>query len=155
MSTKVWLDADSCPVAVRDFVVKYAHNFSIKVVFVANKPISACFNDFEMIVCNTEKDAADNYILKHASQEDLVITKDVIFASKLIEKSITTINDRGTLFTKNNISEKLSDRDFDFQLAQIGLGGKKGSFYSKKEFLKFKECFNKEMQRLLKNATSN
>ncbi len=151
MNIKIWVDADSCPTAIRDFVVKYAHNFSIKVVFVANKKINACFNDFEMIICNNEKDAADNYILEHATVQDLVITKDIIFASKLVEKSIAVINDRGTVFTKNNINEKLSDRDFDFQLAQIGLGGKKGSFYSKKEFLKFKECFNKQMQNLFKN----
>lgn len=151
MNIKIWVDADSCPTAIRDFVVKYAHNFSIKVVFVANKKINACFNDFEMIICNNEKDAADNYILEHATVQDLVITKDIIFASKLVEKSIAVINDRGTVFTKNNINEKLSDRDFDFQLAQIGFGGKKGSFYSKKEFLKFKECFNKQMQNLFKN----
>ena len=151
MNIKIWVDADSCPTAIRDFVVKYAHNFSIEVIFVAKKKINACFSDFEMIICNNEKDAADNYILKHATVHDLVITKDIIFASKLVEKSITVINDRGTAFSKNNINEKLSDRDFDFQLAQIGLGGKKGNFYSKKEFLKFKECFNKQMQNLFKN----
>ena len=111
MSIQIWIDADSCPTLVRNYVVSYAKKLEIPVLFVANKPIPAQTNDFKMIICPQEKDAADNIIFDQAQHNDLVITRDIILASRLVEKGITTINDRGFSFTKDNIKEKVSERD--------------------------------------------
>ena len=150
MSIQIWIDADSCPTLVRNYVVSYAKKLEIPVLFVANKHIPAQTNDFKMIICPQEKDAADNIIFDQAQHNDLVITRDIILASRLVEKGITTINDRGFSFTKDNIKEKVSERDFDLQLAQIGLGGQKGSTYNKKQLAKFANCFDKEIQSKLR-----
>ena len=144
MINHIWIDADSCPKMIRDYVVKYSNKLNIKVTFVANKKISCNINlPYEMIICNQEKDAADNYILQNAKKNDLVITRDIVFADKLIEKDIYTINDRGTIFDKNNIKEMLSERDFDFQLAQMGLVKHYNEGYNKEKFSKFANCFDK------------
>ncbi len=60
------------------------------------------------------------------------------------------MNDRGTVFTKENIRERLSERDFSLNLAMLGLGisGTKRS-YDKIDFKKFADCFEREMQKLL------
>ncbi|MCQ2592820.1 MAG: DUF188 domain-containing protein [Treponema sp.] len=147
--TKIWIDADSCPTLVRNYVVKYAAKLNLTVNFVANKPIPCNENlPFNMIICNQEKDAADTYILDNAEKIDLVITRDIVFADKLVSKEITTINDRGTVFTKENIKGLLSERDFDFQLAQIGLVKHYNEGYDKKKYALFANCFDKIIHKL-------
>ncbi|WP_051537900.1 DUF188 domain-containing protein [Treponema sp. C6A8] len=146
---QIWIDADSCPTLVRNHTVKIAAKNGIKVFFVANKNIPCDEKPFEMIICQAEKDAADNYIFEHAGESDLVITRDIIFADRLVEKGIAAINDRGTSFTKDNIKDLLSDRDFDFALFEAGVVKRTKDGYSKKDFEKFANCFDRILQKLL------
>lgn len=147
----IWIDADSCPTLVRNHVVKMGNRLNCKVYFVANKVIP-CNQDgqFQMIICKEEKDSADNYIFDHVAASDLVITRDIVFAKRLIEKNICTINDRGRIFDKNNIKELLSTRDFDLQLANIGLVKHYNEGYDKKKFAAFANSFDKVIHNLLK-----
>ena len=101
-----------------------------------------------MIVCSDEKDAADNYILENAAEADLVITRDIVFADRLVSKNICCINDRGTIFSRENIKELLSERNFDFELAQIGLVKHYNEGYNKQKFAKFANCFDKIIHQL-------
>lgn len=148
MIKHIWIDADSCPLLVRNYVVKYSAKLQIKVTFVANKKITCEENfPFEMIVCAQTKDAADNYIIENAESEDLVITRDIVFADKLVDKNILCINDRGTVFTKEIIKERLSTRDFDLQLAEMGLVKHHNEGYDKTKFTKFANCFDRVIHR--------
>lgn len=140
----IWIDADSCPTLVRDYLIRSSAKLSIKVSFVANKAISTQEKaPFEMIICPTEKDAADNYILEHCTQNDIVITRDLLFAQKLIEKQVSVINDRGTLFSKENIGPLLTEREYNLQLAEMGLVKHFNEGYDKKKFSAFANCFDK------------
>lgn len=139
----IWIDADSCPALVRNHCAKMAEKLNFQITFVANKSVSCDYKNIEMIVCKQEKDAADNYIFENAEKYDLVITKDIVFADRLIQKEIKVINDRGTVFTKENIKELLSERNFDFELAQIGLVKHYNEGYDKKKFSAFANCFDK------------
>lgn len=144
MIRHIWIDADSCPVMVRDYVVKYANKLNIPLTFVANKEIKSNVNlPYRMVISSSEKDSADNYILENAKTDHLVITRDIVFADKLIQNNIKTINDRGTIFDSNNIKELLSQRDFDLQLAEIGLVKHYNEGYNKEKFAKFANCFDK------------
>jgi len=146
----IWIDADSCPTAVRNHTVKIAAKKNIKVYFVANKNIPCDEQPFEMIICDSQKDAADDYILEHATTLDLVITRDIVFADRLVEKNICCINDRGTEFTKEMIKERLSVSDFDRQLAEIGLVKHHHEGYDKKKFAEFANSFDKVIHRLIR-----
>lgn len=150
MTSTIWIDADSCPKIIRDYVVNYAQKLSFKVFFVANKQINANNPNYTMIICPQEKDSADNYIFNECKENDIVITRDILLAERLVEKNVCTINDRGTTFTKENIKDKVSDRNFDLQLAQIGLGGNKKSTFNMKQFTKFANCFDKEIQKIIR-----
>lgn len=151
VKTVIWIDADSCPALVRNHVVKMGTKLALKVFFVANKRIPCSeSNEYEMIICPQEKDSADNYILSNVNDNDLVITRDIVFADKLVERNITTINDRGTIFTKENIKELLSTRDFDLQLANIGLVKHFNEGYDKKKFAAFANSFDKVIHQLLR-----
>lgn len=146
----IWVDADSCPSLVRNHTVKIGNKLGLKVVFVANKKITCDNGNFEMVVCQAEKDAADNYIFENCKSGDLVITRDIVFAGRLVEKGICCINDRGTEFTSEIIKERLSVSDFDRQLAEIGLVKHYHEGYDKKKFAAFANSFDKVIHRLLR-----
>ena len=145
MITNIWIDADSCPLKVRNHVVDYSAKKGINVFFVANKKIDCqSKNPFNMIITDAQKDSADNYIFEHVqSGTDLVITRDIVFADRLVQNGIITINDRGTEFTKEIIKERLSERDFNLQLAQMGLSKSYHEGYDDKKFEKFCNCFDR------------
>jgi len=149
--TNIWIDADSCPALVRNHAVKMGSKLELKVYFVANKNIPSEEKNYEMIICPQEKDAADNYIISNVKENDLVITRDIVFAGRLVEKNIRTINDRGTIFSSENIKELLSTRDFDLQLANIGLVKHYKEGYDKKKFAAFANSFDKVIHQLLRN----
>jgi uncharacterized protein len=154
MTVHIWIDADSCPRMVRDYILGYAEKLSLPVTFVANHIIPAEKNGIhEMIVCNKTQDAADDYILSHADIFDMIITRDIPLAARCVEKQLCVLNDRGTLYTKENIVQRLSERNFSLQLARIGLGGNKKYSYGKKEFSAFTCCFDKEIHHLIKDAS--
>ena len=151
MIKNIWVDADSCPLLVRNHVTEYGRKKGIKVFFVANKNISCDFPDlFTMIITDAQKDSADNYIFEHAqSGTDLVITRDIVFADRLVQKGLLAINDRGTEFTKEIIKERLSERDFNLQLVQLGLSKPYHEGYDKKKFEKFCNCLDRVIIRNL------
>lgn len=155
MPFSIWVDADSCPVLVRDLVVRFSLRLKLFTFFVANRviplpPHALKSNYIKMIVTDTIEGAADDYIADNANSCDMVITRDIPLAARLLEKNITVINDRGSKFTSDTINEQLSVRNFHFDLAQIGIQPTKSSNYSKKELNNFANCFDRELQNKLK-----
>lgn len=147
----IWVDADSCPIPVKDIIFRFCKRLNLKLIFVANHQIPMPKSQlFQMIICDATPDAADNYIVENASENDIVITRDIPMASRLIEKNITTINDRGLLFTSENIKEKLSLRNFNKELYDNGIISEKTSTFSKKDVNNFANCFDREIQKKLK-----
>jgi uncharacterized protein YaiI (UPF0178 family) len=147
----IWVDADSCPIPVKDIIFRFCKRLKLRLTFVANHEIPMPKSElFKMIVCDATPDAADNYIVENALPNDIVITRDIPMASRLIEKNITTINDRGLLFTSENIREKLSLRNFNKELYDNGILSEKTSTFSKKDVNNFANCFDREIQKKLK-----
>ncbi len=154
----IWVDADSCPKLIRTYLLKYSKQLNLEIRFVANHIISKELiteKNFTMIICDNSKDAADNYILNNTNLFDIVITRDILFASRLLKKKITVINDRGIKFTPDNIQERLYERDFSLQLSSIGLGSNKKNIYSNREFNNFTKTFNYEIHKLLDTSLTH
>lgn len=143
----VWVDADSFPLKARDFLVRLAASKSVPVVFVANHEIKSDMSIVQMIVCQKKKDSADDYILSHCGGNDIIVTRDILFAARLVEKNVTVMNDRGVIFSRDNIEDKLREREFSLNLSEIGLGGGKGNYYGEKELRKFSAAFRGELQK--------
>ena len=133
--TTVWVDADSCPRLVRDYLINYTKKLKIAIKFVANHIIPQTMEHplYEMILCAQGEGAADDYIVRHSTQSDLVITRDIPLAARLVEKKTAV----------------LADRNFNLQLAQIGLTGSKKISFSQKELSAFAISFDKEIHLLL------
>lgn len=145
---KVWVDADSFPTLLKNFLLDYAEKNCLELIFVANRPIKSDKNNFKMILAENTKDSADNIIFENTTEKDIAITRDILLAERLVQKNIKTINDRGTCFSKENIKEKVEERNYDFNLAQLGFSGSKEKNYGTKELEKFKECFEKILKKI-------
>ncbi|MBQ0167428.1 MAG: DUF188 domain-containing protein [Treponema sp.] len=155
-SFSLWVDADSCPAPARDIIIRFSKRLSLECWFVANRIISIPkAENFHMIVTDAEKDAADNYIVENIGQNDIAITRDIPFAARLVEKNITIINDRGTLYNRDNISERLSLRNFNLTLFENGIESEKTSVYGKKELNAFSNCLDREIQKKLRASQTN
>ncbi len=145
---KVWIDADSFPTLLKSFILEYAEKNYLEIIFVANKPIKSDKQNFKMILAENTKDSADNIIFENITEKDIAITRDILLADRLVQKNIKTINDRGTYFSKENIKKKVEERNYDFNLAQLGFSGSKEKNYGMKELKKFRECFEKTLKEI-------
>lgn len=145
---KIWIDADSFPTLLKSFILEYAEKNYLEIIFVANKPIKSDKQNFKMILAENTKDSADNIIFENITEKDIAITRDILLAERLVQKNIKTINDRGTYFSKENIKKKVEERNYDFNLAQLGFSGSKEKNYGMKELKKFRECFEKTLKKI-------
>ena len=155
MLFSIWVDADSCPTDVRELIVRFVVRLKIPCNFVANRQIplhqySKKTNLITMIITDNSEGSADDFIVSNVEPNDLVITRDIPLAARLIEKKITTINDRGKLFTSESIREDLSIRNFNYQLFTMGIQLDKTNKFNKKNLNDFANCFDREIQKKIK-----
>lgn len=149
----LFVDADSCPVRIREIICKTANRLQIQAVFVANRPIPILKSSYcNSIITAAEEQAADLYILAQAVPGDIVITRDLPLAKQLIDAKIRVINDRGNVYTADNIKERLSIRNFMYELRADGLMPERIRTFGKKEIMNFAHALDYETQRLLKNV---
>jgi hypothetical protein len=110
---KIWVDADACPVVIKDILFKAAQRTGVLTTLVANQSIRIPPSEhIKMLVVPPGFDVADNEIVKLASADDLVITADIPLAAEVIEKGALALSPRGELFTASDIKAKLIMRDF-------------------------------------------
>lgn len=150
----IWIDGDSCPKILKDFLFRESRIKKVKICVVANREVKIPDGDFiSMIVCPNVSGAADDYIFEHCKGDDVVVTRDIVFADRLIEKGIFVINDRGIVFTKDNIKDRLREREFNMNLSILGLNEKAQNRYGQKELEKFSYIFERHISQLIVNDT--
>ena len=149
----VWVDADSCPVRVRQIIEKAAGKRKVLSIFVANReiPLEARGDYIQTVVVEKVEGSADAYICEKAGGGDLVITRDIPLAADLVRKGITAINDRGDVFTSETVGERLSLRNLMKDLREAGLYDSPAGAIGEREIRLFSNAFDRELTRL-KNA---
>ncbi|RDH84558.1 MAG: YaiI/YqxD family protein [endosymbiont of Galathealinum brachiosum] len=119
---KIWVDADACPVVIKEILFKAAERTKIPMTLVANHamriPSSKVINFLQV---SHGFDVADDEIVSRLNSGDLVITSDIPLADEAIEKGATCLSPRGELYTKANIKSRLNMRDFMDTLRSSGV----------------------------------
>jgi hypothetical protein len=130
VSVRVWIDADACPRAARDQVVKFALKRKFEVVLVAGQPQPRpAFACVRLIVVPSGPDAADDYLVEHAEPGELVICSDVPLADRLVKKGVLALDPRGREFDERNMGERLAVRNLFTDLREQGqVGGGQGAY---------------------------
>ncbi|MCD6184499.1 MAG: YaiI/YqxD family protein [Deltaproteobacteria bacterium] len=150
---KIWVDADACPVVIKNVLFRAAERTRMQLTLVANQPIrippSLCI---KMLQVASGFDVADKEIVKRLSIGDLVITGDIPLAAEVIEKGGYALNPRGELYTEDNIKERLNMRDFLDTLRASGIDTGGPPALSQKERNAFANHLDKLLTKFAKNA---
>ena len=110
---QIFVDADACPVVIKEIIFKAADRTQTQTSFFANHPIRVARSKYiKFIQVQSGFDVADDEIVKRVEKDDLVITQDIPLAAEVIEKGAIALNPRGELYTLSNIRQRLNMRDF-------------------------------------------
>lgn len=118
----IWVDADACPVVIKEILFRAAERAKVPMTLVANQSIRVpASRHIRMLQVGSGFDVADNEIVKRIVAGDLVITADIPLAAEVIEKGGHALNPRGEMYTNENIRSRLNMRDFMDTLRSSGV----------------------------------
>jgi uncharacterized protein len=109
----IWVDADACPVVIKEVLYRAADRTQTTITFIANQPLRVPPSPFlRTLQVAAGFDVADNEIVKRVEKGDLVITGDIPLAAEVLEKGAAALNPRGERYSPATIRERLTMRDF-------------------------------------------
>ena len=110
----IWVDADACPKAIKEILLRASKRTGTTITFVANHaiPIPMGYANVRSLTVSSGFDVADDLIEEQVCESDLVITQDIPLADAVLTKGAKVINTRGQSLTKENIKQRLNMRDF-------------------------------------------
>ncbi len=118
----IWVDADACPQVVKDILLRAAERTGVAITFVANQPVRLPAGlPVKAVQVPPGFDVADNYIVQHASADDLVVTQDIPLAAELVKAGVAAVTPRGQRHTKESIGQRLAIRDLMSDLRDAGM----------------------------------
>tara|TARA_B100000676_G_C18087063_1_gene855951 strand:- start:5256 stop:5717 length:462 start_codon:yes stop_codon:yes gene_type:complete len=110
---QIWVDADACPVVIKNILFKAAERTGIELTLVANQPLSVPrAANIRALQVASGYDVADNEIVRRVASGDLVITADIPLAAEVMAKGAGALNPRGELYSPETIGARLNMRDF-------------------------------------------
>ena len=120
MSTpQIYVDADACP--VKDEVVRVAGRHGLVVTYVANFGLRPSRDPMiRNIVVPQGADAADDWIVEHATAGDIVVTADIPLARRALDRGAVVLGPTGRPFTTQSIGMALAMRELNQLLRETG-----------------------------------
>lgn len=115
----IFVDADACP--VKKEVFRVADRYRLNVTLVANSWMRIPNEQrIRLEVVKDGFDAADDWIDEHVQTDDIVVTADILLASRCLKKGARVIGTTGKPFTENNIGDAVATRDLLSGLRSAG-----------------------------------
>ena len=145
--TKLYIDADACPVKAEAERVATRHRVQMYVV--SNGGLRPSPNPLvETVIVAEGADVADMWIADRCGPEDVVVTGDIPLAAKCIEAGARVLRHNGEAFTQANIGQQLAMRDLmaDLRAANpLGAGGS-GKGFTKADRSRFLDALERELR---------
>ncbi len=117
----VYVDADACP--VKEEIFRVAGRHRLAVTLVANSWMRTPFEDWIVLeVVGRGLDVADDWIVENVGSGDIVVTADVLLASRCLEEGALVVGPNGRTFTEDNIGDAVATRDL---LTDLRSGGER------------------------------
>ena len=109
----IWVDADACPVVIKEILYRAANRAQLPLTLIANQmlrvPPSPWIRARQV---PGGFDVADARIVEEVAAGDLVITGDVPLAALVVAKGAFALDPRGELLDADNIQQRLTMRNF-------------------------------------------
>jgi hypothetical protein len=118
-TTRIYVDADACP--VKDEIYRVAARHGLPVSVVAGNFIRVPHDRLiERIAAGSGMDAADDWIAERAGKGDIVITSDIPLASRCVKAGADVIAPNGKPFSEQSIGMTLAVRNLMTDLRSSG-----------------------------------
>jgi len=147
----VYVDADACPVKVE--VLRIAERAGIVSCFVANNGLRPSRDPLVVnVVVPQGADAADDWIVEHVTEHDIVVTADVPLAHRAVEKGAIVLGPTGRAFTPDSIGMALAMRDLKQDLREAGAIAGHNPSFTQRDRLTFTTALAESIQKALRAA---
>lgn len=151
-SIKLWIDADACP--VKDEIYVVATRYDVPVTLVANQRMYVPEGfGAELIVVDDAPDAADDWIVEHALEHDVVVTTDIPLAARCLELGASVLGTDGRPFDEDMIGGALASRELKSHLREMGIESGGPRAQSAKDRSRFQSKLDEMVQRALRAGT--
>lgn len=118
----IWVDADACPVVIKEILFRAAERVRLPLTLVANQPLRVPRSPYiKQLQVASGFDIADNEIARRMQDGDLVITSDIPLAAEVLAQGGRALSPRGELFSPDTIRDRLVMRDFMDTLRSSGV----------------------------------
>ncbi len=117
--TKIYLDADACPVKAE--VIRVAERHGLVVHMVSNgtiRPIASAL--IHRVLVPQGANAADDWIVARADEGDIAITADILLAARCLQNGAEALGPSGRRSDSNNIGHALALRGLKARLIDRG-----------------------------------
>lgn len=115
----IYVDADACP--VKPEVYRVARRYRLDVTLVANAWMRVPNERWITLkVVADGFDAADDWIVGHVQPDDIVVTADILLASRCVKAGARSIGPTGKPFTEDNVHQAVATRNLLSMLREAG-----------------------------------
>ncbi len=150
---EIFVDADGCP--VKEEVCRVARRCGLKVTLVANTwmriPQDA---NVELVIVSDGFDAADDWIVEHARENDVVVTTDIPLAARCLKNKARVLSPKGHLFTETTIGGALANREFSSQMREHGVMSGGPAPFDQRDRSNFLQKLDQAVQASLRSGES-
>jgi hypothetical protein len=143
---RIWVDADACPVVIKDILFRAADRARVPLTLVANMPLRIPPSPYiTTMQVARGSDVADRRIAEQVEVGDLVVTADIPLAAEVIRRGGHALNPRGELYTEDNVHERLAVRDLFDSLRGSGVDTPGPAAFNQRD----RQAFANQLDRLL------
>ncbi|MFH0823690.1 MAG: YaiI/YqxD family protein [Pseudomonadota bacterium] len=116
---RIFIDADGCP--VKNEVFRVALRYSLEAYVVSNSRLRIPQDGlFELVIVDEVTDAADDWIVDHVKEDDIVVSADIPLAARCLDKGARVLDPKGRVFTEESIGSALANRELSAYLRDMG-----------------------------------
>jgi uncharacterized protein YaiI (UPF0178 family) len=148
----IFVDADACP--VKQEVYRVADRCKLSVTLVAGAWMRIPDDvKIALEVVGQGMDAADDWIVEHLEENDIVITADIPLAARCVERGGYVLGPTGKAFTEDNIGSVLAARNLLSELREVGEVSGAPPPFAKRDRSRFLEGLDKAVNEIRRKQT--
>jgi uncharacterized protein YaiI (UPF0178 family) len=151
--TKIYVDADACPVREEIYRVAARTGLEVLVVHNGSRPIRPPNQPgVQMVIVPDGPDAADDWIAERIERDDICVTADIPLAKRCLDRGARALGHTGRHWTDDNIGSALAGREISRQLREMGLAGGHNAAISAADRSKFSSALDQAVTQARRDA---
>lgn len=150
---EIYVDADACPVKAEVLRVAIRHDLIVHMVSnswmrLEDSPL------IKRVIVGDGADAADDWIAEHVTPSDVVVTADILLASRVLKAGAQCIGPTGKAFSDGNIGMAVAMRDMQRHLRETGESRGYNASFTPRDRSQFLQALENAVQAGLRRSSS-